>query len=194
MVVLTSFSPPTEGIKHEQPSTTLVLNGREIGTGTLYIAESQFSWRDGQSGQGFTLLYPHIGIHAVSRDIEKFGRPCLYVIVDQALDDLEMNGREGDEDSGGEEEGMTELRFAPADEGQLDAMFQAMTFCQAQHPDPQDQLTDSDLEDEEYEDADYNGGGDSGYIDDQNHADNTNGACEEEMETDGQFEDAEDER
>lgn len=39
MVVLTSFPPPTEGIKHEQPLTSVYINNRELGKGTLYIAE-----------------------------------------------------------------------------------------------------------------------------------------------------------
>jgi hypothetical protein len=39
MVVLSNFPPPTDGIRHEQPSTTVHINDREIGIGTLFIAE-----------------------------------------------------------------------------------------------------------------------------------------------------------
>jgi len=39
MVVLSNFPPPTNGIRHEQPSTTVHINDREIGKGTLFITE-----------------------------------------------------------------------------------------------------------------------------------------------------------
>lgn len=39
MVVLTNFLAPTEGIKHQQPSTSLFVNSRDVGVGTLYITE-----------------------------------------------------------------------------------------------------------------------------------------------------------
>lgn len=39
MVVLSNFPPPADGIKHEQPSTTVHINDREIGIGTLFITE-----------------------------------------------------------------------------------------------------------------------------------------------------------
>lgn len=39
MVVLTSLSQPTEGIRHQQQNTTAHLNQTNLGNGTLYIAE-----------------------------------------------------------------------------------------------------------------------------------------------------------
>lgn len=39
MVVLSNFPPPTQGIKHEQPFTVAVVNNRQLGKGTLIIAE-----------------------------------------------------------------------------------------------------------------------------------------------------------
>jgi len=39
MVVLSNFPPPTDGIRHEQPSTTVHIRDREIGKGTLFITE-----------------------------------------------------------------------------------------------------------------------------------------------------------
>lgn len=39
MVVLSNFLAPTEGIKHQQPSTSLFVNNRDVGVGTLYITE-----------------------------------------------------------------------------------------------------------------------------------------------------------
>lgn len=39
MVVITSFPPPEEGIKHRQPNTRAILNDKDLGSGTLFIAE-----------------------------------------------------------------------------------------------------------------------------------------------------------
>uniref|UniRef100_A0A1B6M1L3 Methylosome subunit pICln n=1 Tax=Graphocephala atropunctata TaxID=36148 RepID=A0A1B6M1L3_9HEMI len=175
MVVLTSFSAPTEGIRHSQPSTSLFIKGREVGVGTLYIAESNVSWRNDASGEGFSLLYPSIAVHGISRDVEQLGCECLYIMVDACLDEMHPD-EEGEENGDGDSdsEGSTEMRFAPADKGQLDSMYRAMSYCQALHPDPEA----SPLSEDE----------------DEAGAAPTNGVRlgEEEMETDGQFEDAED--
>lgn len=39
MVVLTSLPPPTEGIKIFQPNTQAHFGKKDLGKGTLYIAE-----------------------------------------------------------------------------------------------------------------------------------------------------------
>lgn len=39
MVVLSSFPPPTDGIKLVQPNTGAFINAKDLGQGTLYIAE-----------------------------------------------------------------------------------------------------------------------------------------------------------
>lgn len=70
-----------------------------------------------------------------------------------------------DEDNDGlpdDDPGMTEIRFVPEDKTQLDPMFQAMTACQALHPDP-DQSVDPDSEEEEEEE---NGDEEEGMFDD----------------------------
>uniref|UniRef100_A0A8C0CK15 Methylosome subunit pICln n=1 Tax=Balaenoptera musculus TaxID=9771 RepID=A0A8C0CK15_BALMU len=82
MSFLKSFPPPgsAEGLRQQQPDTEAVLNGKSLGTGTLYIAESRLSWLDG-SGLGFSLEYPTISLHAVSRDLNAYPREHLYVMV-----------------------------------------------------------------------------------------------------------------
>ncbi|XP_065738258.1 methylosome subunit pICln isoform X2 [Phocoena phocoena] len=82
MSFLKSFPPPgsAEGLRQQQPDTEAVLNGKSFGTGTLYIAESRLSWLDG-SGLGFSLEYPTISLHAVSRDLNAYPREHLYVMV-----------------------------------------------------------------------------------------------------------------
>ena len=41
-------------------------------------------WRN-SSGQGFSLQYPSISLHAVSRDLAAFSQECLYLMVDGKL-------------------------------------------------------------------------------------------------------------
>lgn len=110
MVVLSSFPPPTEGIKLVQPNTGAFINARDLGHGTLYIAErfvllfmininfyhlkmpfencSRVSWVSAASGQGFSLEYPHISLHAVSKDPSAFPHECLYLMLDSRLDEV----------------------------------------------------------------------------------------------------------
>lgn len=47
-----------------------------------------------------------------------------------------------DNDDDDSETVMTEMRFAPDNTNNLDAMFQAMNHCQTLHPDPQDSFSD----------------------------------------------------
>ena len=66
MVVVTSLGPPDEGIHHKEESTTTYINEKSLGKGTLYVSESRVSWV-GDAGHKFSLEYPHISLHAVSR-------------------------------------------------------------------------------------------------------------------------------
>ncbi|OQR75458.1 methylosome subunit pICln-like [Tropilaelaps mercedesae] len=52
--------------------------------GTLLISESRLCW-SGEGGTGFSLEYPAIQLHAVSRDPSLAPRPCLYLIVEGDL-------------------------------------------------------------------------------------------------------------
>jgi len=194
MVVLSNFPPPTNGIRHEQPSTTVHINDREIGKGTLFITESS-------SGQGFSLEYPHIALHAVSRDLQAYPSECLYILVDTEIDpDTHPHGDCGDEDSEAGMQDTTEMRFVPDDKGMLDAMFHAMSECQSLHPDSQDSFSEDEesFEDADGEEGEYHlGGGDSSVLihTDSNNDGTANGndVEGEPMEMDAeQFEDADD--
>ncbi|XP_029964227.1 methylosome subunit pICln [Salarias fasciatus] len=161
MVLLKNLHPPTEGVRHEQAETTAVLDGRKLGCGTLYVAETKLSWFDG-SGLGFCLEYPSIGLHAISRDVSAFPQEHLYVMVNGRLSDeneAEMEEKPDDDDEGcsdgGEDEDdegvITEIRFVPSDKASLESMFSAMCECQALHPDPEDSDDNSDFEGDEYD-------------------------------------------
>ncbi|XP_032976272.1 methylosome subunit pICln isoform X2 [Rhinolophus ferrumequinum] len=154
MSFLKSFPPPgsAEGLRQQQPDTEAVLNGKGLGTGTLYIAESRLSWLDG-SGLGFSLEYPTISLHAVSRDLNAYPREHLYVMVNAKFEEesKESVADEEEEDSDDDDvEPIAEFRFVPSDKSALEAMFTAMCECQALHPDPDDEDSD-DYDGEEYD-------------------------------------------
>uniref|UniRef100_A0A2K6PIL5 Methylosome subunit pICln n=1 Tax=Rhinopithecus roxellana TaxID=61622 RepID=A0A2K6PIL5_RHIRO len=153
MSFLKSFPPPgpAEGLLWQQPDTEAVLNGKGLGTGTLYIAESRLSWLDG-SGLGFSLEYPTISLHALSRDRSDCLGEHLYVMVNAKFEEesKEPVADEEEEDSDDDVEPITEFRFVPSDKLALEAMFTTMCECQALHPDPEDEDSD-DYDGEEYD-------------------------------------------
>ncbi|EDO46034.1 predicted protein [Nematostella vectensis] len=102
MVVMSSFPPPTEGLLHVQADTQAFMQDRCLGNGVLYIAQERLSWSNEQ-GQGFSLEYPSISVHAICRDTAKFPHQCIYCMLDSPL--------EGNDD---DEEAVGEVRFVPA--------------------------------------------------------------------------------
>ncbi|XP_014256606.1 methylosome subunit pICln [Cimex lectularius] len=194
MVVVTNCTPPTEGVRHEQPATVAVMNKKDLGKGTIYIAESCLSWVNEATGRGFSLQYPHICVHAVSRDTSTYPKECLYLMIDANID---FSGEEqgSDEEEEDAEDKMTEIRFIPDDKTSLDSMYSAMNVCQALHPDPQ-----QDSLSEEEAGGPVGPGGDNNEDDDDDDeafmdADDeclnrANGARNLEMEVEGQFDNA----
>ncbi|XP_043736728.1 methylosome subunit pICln-like [Cervus elaphus] len=142
---LRSFPPSgsAEGLRQQQPDTEAVLNGKGLSTGTLYIAESRLSCLDG-SGLGFSLEYPTISLHAVSRDLNAYPREHLYVMVNAKFgeESKESVADEEKEDSDDDIEPIAEFRFVPSDKSALEAMFTTVCECQALHPDPEDEDSD----------------------------------------------------
>merc|ERR1719309_485732 len=171
MVVVTSLGPPEDGVRLKVENTGVYINRKQLGMGVLYISEARVSWV-GIQGQGFSLEYPHIALHAVSRDLTQFQQECLYLMIDVRLVDetgtpMSTPTSSDADDSGNEEDsdgGMTEIRFVPDDRNMLDSMFATMSECRALHPDTDDSLEEAEDEEEEpgmYDDAeeDINGGG-----------------------------------
>ena len=163
MVVVTSLGPPETGLRHTEGNTLTFINEKGLGKGTLYISESRVSWV-GDAGHKFSLEYPHIALHAVSKDMASFpNSEHLYLMIDKKL--VESDGiptptstpesSDVDESSEDDEEGMTEIRFVPENKGCLQDLFKAMSDCQALHPDPEDAQEDE-------EDAADNGEEESG--------------------------------
>ncbi|KAM9321601.1 methylosome subunit pICln [Gastrophryne carolinensis] len=153
---LKTFLPPGEGVRRLQACSEAVLSGEKLGRGTLYIAESRLSWLNG-SGLGFSLEYPSISLHAISRDATAYPQEHLYVMVNGKLgenddEEAKMKDEEAEEEESDDEdeEPITEIRFVPEDKADLAEMFSAMCECQALHPDPEDEDSD-DFEGEEYD-------------------------------------------
>lgn len=147
--------PPSAGIRHEQAETTVVWNGEGLGSGTLYVADTIVAWCDGY-GKGFSLEYPSISLHAISRDLTAYPKEHLYVMVSAQFKENAEKDELGDDSSDEENDKdedfvnkVTEIRFVPSDIASLGPMFLAMSECQALHPDPDD--SDSDFEGDEYD-------------------------------------------
>jgi len=200
--------PNNEEVKHREPNTSAFLKQNNIGKGTLFVAQNRLSWMT-DNGQGFSLEYPNISLHAVSKDLNNFPAECLYLMVD----DPNASESESDDDDNGSSK-LNEIRFVPDDKNSLEMLFKAMSECQLLHPDPNDSISeeeddDDDEHDDIYEDAEEIGSGESGANrgivydvdaaerllgapDNQTDRDNyANGDSDEPMEVAGQFEDAE---
>merc|ERR1712122_419600 len=170
MVVVSNLGPPEAGIVIQEAGVQTYINEKNLGKGKLYISEARVSWV-GDAGHTFSLEYNHIALHAVSRDVTAFpNAENLYLMIDVKLVDSEPStprstpetSDDEDQESG---EGMTEVRFVPDDKSKLQEMFNAMSRCQALHPDPE---AAEDQEDEELDgdDEEFEDDGDEGIYDD----------------------------
>ncbi len=127
MVVLTRLGPPEQGVRHTQSDTDVFINERLLGSkGKLYISEARISWVGPNEGQGFSLEYPHVAMHAVKRAdaglaASTMNRDCLYLVLDVRLVDSDDTGTpsstpgasDNDSDGGGDPDddgGITEIR------------------------------------------------------------------------------------
>ncbi|XP_028157346.1 methylosome subunit pICln isoform X5 [Ostrinia furnacalis] len=170
MVVISSnFTAPVDGILFQTPSTKLLVNNQELGTATLYITEHNVVWGGGVRPTGgpapsINLLYPSISLHAIQRDPS----PALYMVLNYELRLPELaqagsgDANDDDDDFDAEDQPITQLRFVPSSEHDLQPMYAAMSQGQALHPDPADVDDDDpymdgedfdDAGDEEFEDA-----------------------------------------
>ncbi|XP_047378090.1 methylosome subunit pICln-like [Sciurus carolinensis] len=139
-----------EGLWQQQSDTEAVLNGKDLSTRTLYIAERRLSWLDG-SGLRFSLEYPTISLHVMSSDLNAYPPECLYVMVNAKFGaESKESLDEEEEDSDDDVQPITEFRFVPRDKSALEALFTAICECQALHPDPEDEDSD-DYDAEKYD-------------------------------------------
>merc|ERR1712223_742169 len=159
MVVVSNLGPPEAGIIIQEAGVQTYINEKNLGKGKLYISEARVSWV-GDAGHTFSLEYNHIALHAVSRDVTVFpNAECLYLMIDVKLVESAPptprstpEASDSSEDEINDGEGMTEVRFVPDDKSKLQEMFQAMSTCQALHPDPEDAENVEEEQNEEQED------------------------------------------
>ncbi|KAI5639586.1 regulator of volume decrease after cellular swelling domain-containing protein [Phthorimaea operculella] len=152
VVVSPNFSAPEEGVLCHAPCTKMLVNGHELGTGSLFITENNVVWGGGVSPSGaalstISMLYPTISMHAVQR--EPSSSLVVFVNFDLRLPELPQGGAgDADEDEDDEfdpdDQPVTELRFIPQNESDISAMYAAMCQGQALHPDPADTDDDAD--------------------------------------------------
>ncbi|KAL0810640.1 hypothetical protein ABMA28_010749 [Loxostege sticticalis] len=160
MVVISSnFSAPVDGILFQSPATKLLVNDQELGTATLYITEHNVVWGGGVRPSGgpaptINLLYPTISLHGVQREPS----PALFMVLDYELRLPELSQQAGsgdDDDFDADDQPITQLRFVPVSEHDLQPMYSALVQGQALHPDPGDEVDDDDdehyMDGEEYE-------------------------------------------
>ena len=90
----------------------------------LYM-HSSLTWMSDDQSEQFSLEYPGISIHAVSRDTSTFPHECVYLLHCPTEEEEEEEEEESDEGVG--EEGrasgnnggkMTEIRLVPPDSSQ----------------------------------------------------------------------------
>ncbi|XP_071798056.1 methylosome subunit pICln-like [Asterias amurensis] len=163
MGLLSAITIPVDGLRQQQGSVAAHVERENFGNGTLYIAESQVSWVN-SGGQGFTIPYPAISLHAVSKDLTAYPHECLYLMIDASImpEVLEVprcqdTGGSGDnneeEETEEEDDTIREIRFIPEDKQTLEQLFTVMSDCQILHPDPDDsEPSDGDYGDE-FDDA-----------------------------------------
>ena len=137
--MLTTIAEPTEGVYLVQRNTQAFVGEKCLGKGVLYVTEDQLSWCDDSTSQGFSLEYPAISLHAVSKDTTHFLHECLFCMVEGAFqDEIGDVGNELEED----EPPSAELRLVPDDKSTLNDIYAAICDCQLLHPDEQEQIED----------------------------------------------------
>ncbi|KAJ2056389.1 hypothetical protein GGI17_006220 [Coemansia sp. S146] len=113
------------------------------GLGTLYIDEQRLVFFSTEASRGFSIDYPTVVIHAVSRSTDGVGAH-LYCQLDGPFPESIKPDSNDEED---DDEQFAELRFIPEDEKLLDDMFKAMSDCAALNPDDEESGSGSDLDD-----------------------------------------------
>ncbi|KAH9481731.1 Methylosome subunit pICln [Psilocybe cubensis] len=136
-----SFSDIPPVIKHKEENVTVTLDPPLEGfpssdgvQGTLYVLTSVLAFM-GANGTGFSIEYPVITLHAVSRGESG---PSIYCQLDESFgtDNAEAPA---DDDAVTD---MRELTIVPQNAQSLEPIFESLSLCASLHPDPQDDEDD----------------------------------------------------
>ncbi|KAJ8982493.1 hypothetical protein NQ317_019277 [Molorchus minor] len=155
MVVINSFQHPDSNIKYEQRNVRAILDKKDLGLGTLFISESTLCWQQ-KDDIGFSIGYPDISLHAISKDSNVYSKECLYIIIDSHIDmpgdSTSLNTENSDDSDAESETNLSELLLVPEENvDTISAMYEAVKICQELNPDPDD--IDDEEDDNLYVDA-----------------------------------------
>ncbi|KAH8233717.1 hypothetical protein KR026_011638 [Drosophila bipectinata] len=153
MVLIMPISPPEHGLLYTSNNIKLKLGDKIVGEGTIYIAQNTLSWQPSDLPDGLSIEWKQVSLHGISSNPRK----CIYFMLDHKVEwpaaVPAVNGQNGadpaeaDEDEGNgsdefedaiNEDFVTECWLLPEDIHTVDTMYNAMTTCQALHPDSAD--------------------------------------------------------
>lgn len=186
-IVLEKLSVPQEGILHREDNVTCFNKNTNVGSGRLYVTERSILWLNGDDF-GFFLDYQKMNMHAISRNINSFPHPCIYIMLESDTNDEDKVDNDDDDDDEDDDD-IREIRFAPTNATSLDEIYNAMSRGNELNPDPNDSNS-GDENDEEYEGDEGQGDGGHDLITNGNGV-STN-ECEDAAPEEGQFDDDDD--
>jgi hypothetical protein len=104
-----------------------------VGQGKLFITSKRVIWmQPGESGAAFDFDVPYIVLHAISRDVDSYPKPCIYCQLDCCQSDDE-------EDEENTEDAIDEIFLAPSCDTVLKDMFNAFSAAALNNPDPDEE-------------------------------------------------------
>ncbi|CAI5474604.1 unnamed protein product, partial [Closterium sp. Yama58-4] len=135
---------PGEVLLHSQPDVGLVLGESDVDeSGNLYITSKRVVWHSTHSPHGIAVSLVDLSMHAISRDLEAYPRPCIYTQA-VSLVDLSVHAISRDLEAYPKPciytqhlSLVSEMRLVPRDEAALDAIFKALCDSAALNPDPE---------------------------------------------------------
>ncbi|KAK5639723.1 hypothetical protein RI129_010534 [Pyrocoelia pectoralis] len=161
MVILKTFVPPDAPILCQNENTKAIIDGVDLGNGTVFINERKLAWKD-EHNSGFSIEFPHISLHAITTDPNVYQTKCLFIMIDNTLS---IHGYESpqqlmedanDEESDGDEsvsENTSRVLLVPSDSDTINPLFSALSLGQSLNPDPQDSMEEEEEDDDIYGDA-----------------------------------------
>ncbi|KZT68504.1 hypothetical protein DAEQUDRAFT_671393 [Daedalea quercina L-15889] len=131
----TSFASIPPVLRHKEENVSVTIDppiegflSEDLSSGTLYVIDSALVFMSA-SGRGWSVEYPSITLHAISR---AESGPSIYCQLDEAAALADGNAPI---DEGVDTE-MKELIIVPKDAAALEPIFEALSLCASLHPDP----------------------------------------------------------
>jgi hypothetical protein len=124
-----------ETIDFIQQSIELHFNNEtnSFGKGKLFITSKRVVWLSDNGEKSVDFDVPYITLHAISRDVQTYPKPCVYCQVDVDEDEIDAD-----------ESILSEFYLAPEDENDLMKVFEALSHAALINPDPDEGDEDDD--------------------------------------------------